>query len=246
MPSALAIPADGSSPHARGTSCNTAEADPCCRFIPTRAGNIVLHRPRQAQTPVHPHTRGEHSIILAAPRKTHGSSPHARGTSPGNRSQTSIPRFIPTRAGNIGSLVDWKLHPSVHPHTRGEHVNDSLRIRDPAGSSPHARGTSCRPLVALDVIRFIPTRAGNIRRAAAWAAGSPVHPHTRGEHAGAGPVRASFSGSSPHARGTSSSEYPPPTPSRFIPTRAGNIRAGPALYAPLAVHPHTRGEHSAT
>ena len=52
------------------------------------------------------------------------------------------------------------------------------------------------------------------------------------------------SGSSPHSRGTLSTEYANFRKLRFIPALAGNIRSGWSFTPNQAVHPRTRGEHA--
>ena len=71
---------------------------------------------------------------------------------------------------------------TVHPHTRGEHLNTMNAVSSDAGSSPHARGTFWEHQSREWVTRFIPTRAGNILSCLAAVISRPVHPHTCGEH----------------------------------------------------------------
>ena len=51
-------------------------------------------------------------------------------------------------------------------------------------------------------------------------------------------------GSSPHAWGIPIGRVAAGTHQRFIPTCVGNTQSAVALYTPLAVHPHMRGEYS--
>ena len=91
------------------------------------------------------------------------------------------------------------------------------------GSPPHAWGIQPHPALRLIQPRFTPTRVGNTLATKRSTAGSPVHPHTRGEYAprkGRTPAR---NGSPPHAWGIRS--YQPDAAWR------------------KAVHPHTRGEY---
>ena len=111
------------------------------------------------------------------------------------------------------------------------------------GSSPLARGTRRRASLQPAGHRFIPARAGNIRRPspAPWPA--PVHPRSRGEHRSRGRAGDRAIGSSPLARGTRDHTRPPRAGGRFIPARAGNT-SRPARARPTTpVHPHSRGEH---
>ena len=52
----------GSSPHVRGTSAKHVRQLSAERFIPARAGNIMMRRERISGRPVHPRTCGEHII----------------------------------------------------------------------------------------------------------------------------------------------------------------------------------------
>ncbi len=56
----------GSSPHVRGTSRKSLAEIPLDRFIPARAGNIILAAPYFLASSVHPRTCGEH-FRAAAP-----------------------------------------------------------------------------------------------------------------------------------------------------------------------------------
>ena len=117
----LMLNINGSSPHTRGTSLKATRENWDYRFIPTHAGNIrrvVKVRPLLA---VHPHTRGEHICEILEGDKGPGSSPHTRGTYSSLVILTTIYRFIPTHAGNMGSTFWWWAGLLVHPHTRGEH-----------------------------------------------------------------------------------------------------------------------------
>jgi len=91
-----------------------------------------------------------------------------------------------------------------------------------AGSSPHARGTLTRKEVEEVFWRFIPACAGNTRRECGLYSASAVHPRMRGEHDLFGEGFHSVNGSSPHARGTLSTELKDLDSIRFIPACAGN------------------------
>ena len=53
----------------------------------------------------------------------------------------------------------------------------------------------------------------------------------------------SQAGSSPLARGAREAGFPTPTPSRFIPARAGSTTVNVTPGADVSVHPRSRGEH---
>ena len=70
----------GSSPHARGTRRFSVLALSVLRFIPACAGNAIRRLLSNLSTTVHPRMRGERFDRRGVVVKTHGSSPHARGT----------------------------------------------------------------------------------------------------------------------------------------------------------------------
>ena len=70
----------GSSPPARGTRLETAQALGRDRFIPARAGNTVSTSRISISRSVHPRPRGEHFRSSRNLSDSSGSSPPARGT----------------------------------------------------------------------------------------------------------------------------------------------------------------------
>ncbi len=112
------------------------------------------------------------------------------------------------------------------------------------GSSPHAWGTRFAGVGQFSQRRFIPTRVGNTSTGPAPRAHSPVHPHTRGEHAELQVKHLTDRGSSPHAWGTLPRGRARKRRGRFIPTRVGNTAPSVPCIWRCPVHPHTRGEHA--
>ncbi len=152
--------------------------------------------------------------------------------------------FIPTHAGNTLRLCVRRERYSVHPHSRGEHLEGQLLDRLNLGSSPLTRGTLLSRLDHTDPGRFIPTHAGNTSAPHAPGDIPPVHPHSRGEHVYGFAGAAFAPGSSPLTRGTRLRlRYRERRP-RFIPTHAGNTVGGFYAHNEQPVHPHSRGEHS--
>ena len=212
----------GSSPLARGTPADTEQARQARRFIPARAGNTQPAATARPHPPVHPRSRGEHTVNLAVPETVSGSSPLARGT-PSNRCGPSdVLRFIPARAGNTRPRPASPAAPPVHPRSRGEHFRRYFRHHPPDGSSPLARGTLHLPVPVAAIQRFIPARAGNTLPRSREARSLPVHPRSRGEHPRAARTSAGGGGSSPLARGTPVRRPRRAGAGRFIPARAGN------------------------
>ena len=179
----LPIAAGGSSPHTRGTRFLATKQARRPRFIPAHAGNardILAHRPCKA---VHPRTRGERDFRGASWPQASGSSPHTRGTRSIARIAIVCHRFIPAHAGNALHLWRRLRAKSVHPRTRGERASDLNQNFNPAGSSPHTRGTQVLDFFAAAYERFIPAHAGNALPSEHVQKRGTVHPRTRGERA---------------------------------------------------------------
>ena len=216
------------------------------RFIPARAGNTRAGSTGSAPPPVHPRSRGEHTSPVATRMYVFGSSPLARGTLKANRADLLAKRFIPARAGNTISRSLQIPGGSVHPRSRGEHLETGQSTQNQSGSSPLARGTLKANRADLLAKRFIPARAGNTTTPATQWGWDSVHPRSRGEHTWEIMSAAASSGSSPLARGTPLRDLPSRSCVRFIPARAGNTRWVSSSVLPRPVHPRSRGEHMNT
>ncbi len=193
----------GSSPHARGTPLPGLVMQQCGRFIPACAGNTGAPVANLADlTGSSPHARGTPFgtlAHLAALRfipacagntsvepvrnwEEDGSSPHARGTQRRVIHRAHRARFIPACAGNTWRMAGRKLPTTVHPRMRGEHMPEPASMPEPAGSSPHARGTRAVHARELQRGRFIPACAGNTPVPGIRSGRIAVHPRMRGEH----------------------------------------------------------------
>ena len=152
----------GSSPPVRGTCKTLQRRYTGTRFIPARAGNISIRPSPIDISPVHPRPCGEH--ICSVPIKLHysGSSPPVRGTSGLASGCLASWRFIPARAGNIGTVRSGRSPRPVHPRPCGEHSSSIATELPVDGSSPPVRGTFLYQLLCWADVRFIPARAGNI------------------------------------------------------------------------------------
>ena len=244
---AAAIPADGSSPRARGTGPEVAQRLVDGRFIPfipARAGNGLEEWMSISGIDLHPRARGERGVVLCTVRLAGGSSPRARGTDALAEGGRQIQRFIPARAGNGRPRGPRARTPSVHPRARGERMNFWASFKVSVGSSPRARGTDPVRIAAPQMRRFIPARAGNGVRPARAGPPAPVHPRARGERIGSASVQMLSVGSSPRARGTGTDAVSPWPAWRFIPARAGNGEAFPNRPVGEPVHPRARGERA--
>ena len=151
-------------------------------FIPARAGNTSPRRFTRSGRPVHPRPRGEHAAVSELSANVVGSSPPARGTRRALLRLQVVERFIPARAGNTQVLPSSTRHSSVHPRPRGEHIDGAEAELRSIGSSPPARGTPARRVLARFNHRFIPARAGNTTSTRCGTAATSVHPRPRGEH----------------------------------------------------------------
>src|SRR3990167_445373 len=107
---------------------------------------------------VHPRSRGEHFGSKKYARRSHGSSPLARGTSPEACSRQCLRGFIPARAGNISEAKNTRGAQTVHPRSRGEHPLKLVVVNVSGGSSPLARGTFRKQKIRAAYKRFIPAR----------------------------------------------------------------------------------------
>ena len=206
-------------------------------------GNTARLPASSARPTVHPHVRGEHSLIAAAPRMSYGSSPRAWGTLENSPALVTRGRFIPTCVGNTITTNTARATTTVHPHVRGEHTRSRWQIDAHAGSSPRAWGTHRDRCAEPARRRFIPTCVGNTNPCAPAKSPSTVHPHVRGEHIVQPDGKLHRAGSSPRAWGTPHQHCHRAQEPRFIPTCVGNTRPSAMMLAAIAVHPHVRGDH---
>ena len=114
------------------------------------------------------------------------------------------------------------------------------------GSSPRPWGTLVEAHIPVLPQRFIPTPVGNTETMLASKIADAVHPHARGEHGFSVSAPSHATGSSPRPWGTRSGDRGRGDVRRFIPTPVGNTSTTICSPAGHAVHPHARGEHSAT
>ncbi len=135
------------------------------------------------------------------------------------------------------------LQNAVHPRGRGEHADPPTLPVVPLGSSPRARGTHMRVVVAVVATRFIPAGAGNTAKLHPLTLRLAVHPRGRGEHRWFSVTVMDVNGSSPRARGTRLYRIVCMEDLRFIPAGAGNTSPDGLFCRYCPVHPRGRGEH---
>ena len=135
----------GSSPRARGTGVHGSVEHREAGIIPACAGNRRRGWRPTTDSRDHPRMRGEQLSVMSRSVKLLGSSPHARGTD-GLVMFCVLPSgIIPACAGNSIERLELVVGGRDHPRMRGEQLlADKNKILD-TGSSPHARGTACRP-----------------------------------------------------------------------------------------------------
>ena len=213
----------GSSPRVRGTCQCVAYSVLQCRFIPACAGNIHFSGRGFRCPPVHPRVCGEHRKTKVIRSMTPGSSPRVRGTYELRQSAVGLHRFIPACAGNIPRHRFPRLRRTVHPRVCGEHSHARRETRIANGSSPRVRGTLRWGPFLLEINRFIPACAGNIRPCRCTPGSGSVHPRVCGEHFSFASMIACQNGSSPRVRGTFEDQMIELGLDRFIPACAGNI-----------------------
>ncbi len=212
---------------------------------------------------VHPHARGDHDLLPTFERLADGSPPRPWGPRRRACSPAASARFTPTPVGTTRALSHRAARPSVHPHARGDHdVWEMSRYRY-GGSPPRPWGPR-NPIIThtwtgrftptpvgttrddepvLRHCRFTPTPVGTTPRSAPAPPDAPVHPHARGDHAGAIPTIATITGSPPRPWGPHALAVARHREHRFTPTPVGTTWSlSPRLHRG-PVHPHARGDH---
>ncbi len=173
----------GLSPLTRGTQTGLVNQEFAKRFIPAHAGNTSESLKMAYRAAVYPRSRGEHSCVRVAFRRSNGLSPLTRGTRRAAHNQLRLRRFIPAHAGNTKVSLSGNHQISVYPRSRGEHKVTHRYRRRYGGLSPFTRGTHHLPLLFRSYMRFIPAHAGNTVNDPDKPSSRPVYPRSRGEHA---------------------------------------------------------------
>ena len=196
--------AAGSSPRERGTLIGALLLCDNARFIPARAGNALSARGLRAGFAVHPRASGERAEEAPARQRQW--------------------RFIPARAGNAWSASSSLPMLTVHPRASGERQSGRPDFGEVRGSSPRERGTRQAMLDKVEMMRFIPARAGNACARRRTIGSISVHPRASGERESSRRAWRFPDGSSPRERGTPFEMISKVSTIRFIPARAGNAR----------------------
>ena len=136
------ISAGGSPPHAWGQCRPSFIGGNTRRFTPTCVGTIRPNALSSSCVPVHPHMRGDNLRDVYNIREIGGSPPHAWGQwlCP---SLLCVPRrFTPTCVGTIVFTHPEFVRYAVHPHMRGDNIQQGTPQSATNGSPPHAWGQS--------------------------------------------------------------------------------------------------------
>ena len=148
------------------------------RFTPAHAGNTPDCRGRHLRIEVHPRSRGEYRISVAACFQSSGSPPLTRGIREIVDMAAYAARFTPAHAGNTSTYLCIGFHGWVHPRSRGEYLlppyNEGVKL----GSPPLTRGILVVFVAHKHLRRFTPAHAGNtLKKALFYLTFSNTHFH---------------------------------------------------------------------
>ncbi len=171
------------------------------RFTPTRVGKTCNADLEHDARTVHPHACGENNDFCHSIAATVGSPPRVWGKPHSQTLVRCATRFTPTRVGKTVRAGCPSAPGPVHPHACGENAGVAVVSGLCVGSPPRVWGKPDETLVALDVLRFTPTRVGKTRARVGPRLQSPVHPHACGENSRNALMLASNDGSPPRVWG---------------------------------------------
>ena len=257
-------PYRGSPPRAWGQLVMLNHTATACRFTPTRVGTTSARscRPTSSRfTPtrvgttqscsynpyivtVHPHARGDNSIVFLQSVHCNGSPPRAWGQLHELGHEVSRRRFTPTRVGTTSlhcRRISWR---TVHPHARGDNSTGSSPSVPAPGSPPRAWGQRIEGRPGIAAARFTPTRVGTTNQAVRPMRHAAVHPHARGDNSFTLTMPARFCGSPPRAWGQPQAQRLVVLELRFTPTRVGTTAESSSQRTQSPVHPHARGDNA--
>ena len=216
------------------------------RSTPTCVGKREAVAAALQPTAVHPHVRGEEASSQPVTIAWRGPPPRAWGRVGPPTAGSADLRSTPTCVGKSHRPTTAGTRPTVHPHVRGEEPADRASLLESRGPPPRAWGRASRGCRAWAPARSTPTCVGKSRPPPAWRRGSPVHPHVRGEEIAAVRSDVLRLGPPPRAWGRAAASAAGTMVLGSTPTCVG--KSGPAIgdRDDLWVHPHVRGEESAT
>ena len=170
-----------------------------------------------------------------------GSSPLARGLPGHGPGARPLPGIIPARAGFTVIRRAGISTTSDHPRSRGVYAWTACGVGRGGGSSPLARGLPDPPVLAAEMCRIIPARAGFTRPRPVGHGRGQDHPRSRGVYDVTDNQFFRPQGSSPLARGLRLPEITGVGAGRIIPARAGFTVGRACATAVSADHPRSRG-----
>ena len=171
------------------------------RFTPTGVGTMPVNEPRRLGSTVHPHGRGDNARGELVELPARGSPPRAWGQWLFRRITSLTHRFTPTGVGTMAVSAYNVAYSSVHPHGRGDNVQETIQPLLRYGSPPRAWGQFVRQQFRFGICRFTPTGVGTMMSMTPSPRIRSVHPHGRGDNSGDDWVGYTLTGSPPRAWG---------------------------------------------
>jgi len=176
-----------------------------------------------ASSAVHPHGRGDNSVVARQKHLAFGSPPRAWGQYSADDGADRPVRFTPTGVGTMPRARPRSRPSAVHPHGRGDNGSPPETDRPSIGSPPRAWG-QYRAQFDDDIAhRFTPTGVGTIIVPHTVLTNAAVHPHGRGDNAAALARAVVGYGSPPRAWGQLLDNPRLRCYSRFTPTGVGTM-----------------------
>ena len=191
----------GSPPRAWGRRMQSVAVGLVWRFTPTCVGTTVEPSPGVSAISVHPHVRGDDGAVHVVEAEVAGSPPRAWGRRHARIWSPRSHRFTPTCVGTTTCRWSALRHAPVHPHVRGDDVQNIYVIMHIVGSPPRAWGRLKSRQGDIARARFTPTCVGTTGDDPRRVSNSAVHPHVRGDDRVSARALASAYGSPPRAWG---------------------------------------------
>ena len=160
----LCFTCHGSPPRAWGRLGGRSEAAHGSRFTPTCVGTTRGRRPLQSRATVHPHVRGDDSLMSLAEPCWAGSPPRAWGRRHARDPAAAAQRFTPTCVGTTHADRRRSGTTAVHPHVRGDDDDPTSPSGHLCGSPPRAWGRHDQGHTVELASRFTPTCVGTTPR----------------------------------------------------------------------------------
>ena len=171
----------GSPPRAWGRLFGRNSVDRRNRFTPTCVGTTIHKISVSGISPVHPHVRGDDSMVKNLSSGVVGSPPRAWGRHQSTKKAIGSHRFTPTCVGTTGRRGVVDIRVLVHPHVRGDDPGFRHKWELVCGSPPRAWGRHEVLRLVRFALRFTPTCVGTTPTPAIPHWSRTVHPHVRGD-----------------------------------------------------------------